>query len=78
MERGIRQGCLGSSLLFIFVLEILPIQIRNDNETRGLSLPFRRNNTTDESIKIIQHADICTGLIKYTESSTKILKTVLC
>lgn len=62
MERGTRQDSPVSALLFIFVLEILAIRIRNDNQIRGLS--FQRNNTTDDSLKIVQHADDCTGLIK--------------
>lgn len=72
MERGIRQGCPVFALLFTFVLEILAIQIRNDNQSRRLS--FQRNDTNDDNIKIVQHADDCTGLIKDTESLTKILK----
>lgn len=74
MERGIRQGCPVSALLFKFVLEILAIQIRNDNQIKGLS--FQRNDTTDDNTNIVQHAYDYTGFIKDTELLTKILKTV--
>lgn len=39
MQRGIRQGCPVSALLFILVLEILAVQIKSDtsNQIKGLS-----------------------------------------
>ena len=37
--------------LFIFVLEILAVQIRNENQIRRLS--FQRNDTNDDNIKIV-------------------------
>lgn len=74
MQRGIRQGCQVSALLFILVLEILAIQIKSDNEIKGLS--FQKNYATDDSIKMIQHADDCTSMVKDIKSLTKVLKTI--
>lgn len=74
MQRGIRQGCPVSALLFILVLEILAVQIKSDNEIKGLS--FQKNYATDDSIKMIQHADDCTSMVKDIKSLTKVLKTI--
>ena len=74
MQRGIRQGCPVSALLFIFVLEILAIQIKNDNEIKGLS--FQKNKNNNDSIKIVQHADDCTNLLQDANSLAKILTTI--
>lgn len=43
MQRGMHQGGPVSALLFILVLEILAVQIKSDNEIKGLS--FQKNNT---------------------------------
>lgn len=74
MQRGIRQGCPVSTLLFILVLEILAVQIKSDNEIKGLS--FQNNYVTDDSIKMIQHADDCTSMVKDIKSLAKVLKTI--
>lgn len=74
MQRGIRQGCPVSALLFILVLEILAVQIKSDNEIKGLS--FQKNYATDDSIKMIQHADDCRSMVKDIKSLTKVLKTI--
>ena len=73
MQRGIRQGCPVSALLFIFVLEILASKIRNDEEIKGLSF---QNMTNNNSIKIVQHADDCTNLLRDAKSLKKVLKLI--
>ena len=75
MQRGIRQGCPVSALLFVFVIEILAIKIRNNNEIKGLSfqkLPLPNEN----NIKIVQHADDCTNMLKDTNSLIKLLEMI--
>ena len=52
MQRGIRQGCPVSALLYILVSEILAIKIKENINTQGFSLP----NMLSE-IKSVQHAD---------------------
>ena len=66
MQRGIRQGCPVSAILFLFVVEILSIKIRQNEEIKG----FTKDGMTDE-VKIIQHADDCTLPLK-DEKSLKV------
>ena len=68
MQRGIRQGCPVSALLFIFVLEISASKIRNDEEIKGLSFQNMNN-----SMKRVQHADDCTNLFRDAKSLKKII-----
>ena len=67
MQRGIRQGCPVSALIFIFILEILAIQIRKNDDIQGLS---------PGNLKIVQHADDCTNLLKDINSLEKALNTI--
>ena len=62
MKRGIRQGCPISAMIFLFVTEILAIQIRNNNDIRGFNITEDDEGTND--IKIVQHADDCTLSLK--------------
>jgi hypothetical protein len=64
MQRGIRQGCPVSSLLFILVLEILAIKIRRDDNVHGLNI----NQNEKNNLKIVQHADDCTNLLREPNS----------
>ena len=59
MQRGIRQGCPVSALLYILVSEILAIKIKENNNIQGFSLP----NMLSE-IKSVQHADDLTMILK--------------
>ena len=54
-ERGIRQGCSVSPILFIIVSEILSIKIRENNNIRGLQLPTE--DTKNKCLKILSYAD---------------------
>ena len=59
MERGVRQGCPISPLLFILTLELLARDIRKNEKIKGLKLPgFER------SIKIKMYADDATFFLK--------------
>ena len=71
MERGVRQGCPISPLLFILTVELLAINIRNDNKIKGILIP-----NSKYTIKILQYADDTTlflkNLIDYREILAKI------
>ena len=69
MYRGIRQGCPLSALLFIIVVEILGIQIRNNKRIKGFSFGQRE-------YKISQYADDGILLVQDEESILQALKTV--
>ena len=51
MNRGIRQGCPISAMLYLFVAEILALRIRENDNIPGIKF----NGSTE--IKTIQHAD---------------------
>lgn len=53
-----------SALLFVIVIEILAVQIRKCEDINGLTF----NENSGKIIKIIQHADDCTNMLKDTNS----------
>ena len=55
-ERGIRQGCPVSALLFLLVAEIMAIQIRNESEIKGFKI-------SGETFKLTHYADDTTLLL---------------
>ena len=54
IERGIRQGCPVSALLFIFVIEILALDIKANKDIKGIEVGTGERKT---EIKISQYAD---------------------
>ena len=71
MQRGIRQGCPVSALLYILVAEVLAIKIKENDNICGFSLP----NMTNE-IKSVQHADDLTMTLKNIDSLKHGLETI--
>ena len=72
MSRGIRQGCPLSALLFILVVEVLALNIRNNKKITGIKLP------KGYEAKISQFADDTTLFIGNEASIVEALKTVDC
>ena len=54
LQRGLRQGCPSSALIFIIVAEIMAFNIRNDNNLHGIKV---KHKGQIKSIKITQLAD---------------------
>ena len=69
MDRGIRQGCAVSSLLFILVVEFLAIKIRDAEEIKGIKLFKKRS-------KLTQYADDTTLTLENNQSITHALRIV--
>lgn len=72
MERGIRQGCPVSALLFLFVMEILNLKIQNCGDIKGFKI-----SSLEKEIKCIQHADDSTFTLEdqlSLENALNILK----
>ncbi len=61
MERGIRQGCPLSALLFILAVEILAIAIRKDQVLEGIHIT---NHSGTKEIRLCQLADDTTIFVK--------------
>ena len=63
IERGIRQGCPLSPLIFVLAVEILAIKVRNSS-IKGINIRQAQNETT---FKIQQYADDTTLFLKDKE-----------
>ena len=71
MNRGIRQGCPISALLYIFVAEILAQKINVNENIHG----FKTNNM-DREVKNIQHADDLTVALRDERSMKNTIDTI--
>ncbi len=69
LERGIRQGCPLSAYLFIVAVELLAINIRDNEQIKGI-------NVHDTCIKLIQMADDMTVFLKDVNSLKLLLSNL--
>ena len=69
LERGLRQGCPISSILFILCVEILAMHIRENNKIKGLLFE-------ETEFKISQYADDTVLLLRDLDSITEALNTI--
>ena len=71
LNRGIRQGCPLSALLFITAVEMLSVGIKQNQEIKGINI----GNENDLEIKVVQLAEDTTLLVKDKNSVLKALET---
>jgi len=69
IERGARQGDPLSPYLFILCLEPLLIQIRNEDNIKGLTIK-------DEKVKLVTFADDLTVFVKCVSSYNKLIEAI--
>ena len=67
LERGVRQGCPLSGLLFVVGIELLARVLKKDHIIKGIQVG-------QEEIKITQYVDDTTVLVRDLDSVTKLLK----
>jgi len=67
LERGVRQGCPLSGILFVLDVELLASAIRSDKSITGLSL-------NSKEFKLSQYADDTTCLVENTSSASNLFK----
>ena len=72
-SRGLRQGCSISALLFILIAEILALNIRHNQNFKGIKIKLR--NSTKQ-IKICQLADDTTIFIQNKQEINNVLKII--
>jgi hypothetical protein len=69
MKRGIRQGCPLSALLFLLVVEILAIMIRESEDIKGIIMGNNEH-------KIVQYADDATICLRDLQSINKVIQII--
>ena len=72
LERGVRQGCSLSPVLYVLVSEVLSTQIRKCRGIEGFRLP----RTRGLQFKVSQYADDATLFVKTEHSLCRLLQVV--
>ena len=67
MQRGVRQGCPLSGILFVLCTEILAQAIRNNNNIKGIQI-------YDKEYKISQYADDTTAFVSDASSAENLFE----
>lgn len=67
LERGVRQGCPLSGMLFVLGIEILALAIKQNSKIEGIKVGARE-------IKMTQYADDTTVFLKNLESMSALLE----
>ena len=67
LQRGVRQGCSLSGLLFIIGIELFTRALKSDQSIKGI-------NVETKEIKITQYADDTTVFVRDEESVEQLLR----
>ena len=68
LERGFRQGCPLSGILFVIAMELLAQSIRRSNDIKGIYIQG------NEEVKLTQYADDTTAILADVESVTNLFE----
>ena len=72
LERGVRQGCPLSGILFIIAIELLAQQIRRSEMIKGIEIA----NKGSQEVKLSQYADDTTVLLRDSESVVHLFELI--
>ena len=70
LERGVRQGCPLSGMLFVIAIEVLAQEIRRSQMIKGIEI----ENNGSQEIKLFQYVDDATALLSDSESVTQLFE----
>ena len=70
LERGVRQGCPLSGMLFVIAIEVLAQKIRRSKMIKGIEIEYNGS----QEIKLSQYADDTTVLLSGSESVTQLFE----
>ena len=70
LERGVRQGCPLSGLLFVMTIEVLAQKIRRSKMIKGIEIEYNGS----QEIKLSQYSDDTTALLSDSESVMQLLE----
>ena len=76
IERGIRQGCPLSALLFVLVVEVMASRIRSNMNVQGISIPIHKEPYFYD-VRISQLADDATLFVNSVDSGNNAMQEVL-
>ena len=69
MQRGVRQGCPLSGILFILRIELFARTLKRNDSIKG-------SQVNNNELKVVQYADDTTVFVRDRESTTKLLKFI--